>query len=86
MRQPLTTRELSWRGNAEFDRFDVTALVCVAGSGLATIDWAEDRLMRVACLIELEGALIALNPKIGVARWIAAPNPGPFFGGNSQHT
>jgi hypothetical protein len=67
----------------ELDRFDATAMVGVAGSDLAAIDWTEDRLLRVAYLIELERALVALNPKVGVTRWIAAPNPGPFLGGNS---
>jgi hypothetical protein len=67
----------------ELDQFDAAALVGIAGSDLAAIDWTEDRLMRVAYLIELDRALTALNPKIGAARWIAAPNPGPFFDGNS---
>jgi hypothetical protein len=67
----------------ELDRFDAAALVGVAGSDLAAIDWTEERRMRVAYLIELDRALIALDPKIGAARWIAAPNRGPFFDGNS---
>lgn len=67
----------------ELDRYDAAALVGFAGSDLTTIDWTEDRRMRVAYLIELDRALIALNPKIGAARWLAAPNPGPFFDGNS---
>jgi hypothetical protein len=37
----------------------------------------------VAYLIALEAALVRLNPKGGVARWIIASNPGPFFGGST---
>jgi len=60
----------------ELDRFDATAMVGVAGTDLSAIDWAEDRLLRVAYLIELERALVALNPKVGVTRWIAVRPPG----------
>jgi hypothetical protein len=65
------------------DRFDATALVGVAGGEVTTIAWTEDQLLRVGYLIELERALLDLNPKIGVARWIAAPKPGPFFDDHS---
>src|SRR5579871_6699785 len=68
----------------ELDRFDAAALVGVADSDLAAIDWTEDRRMRVAYLIELDRALITLNPKIGTALWIATPNRGPFFDVNLQ--
>jgi hypothetical protein len=50
---------------------------------ITTIDWNGDRLLRAAYLIELEKALQELNPRTGIARWIATPNPGPFFGGDS---
>ena len=67
----------------ELDRFDATALVGSTSVDFATIEWTEDRLLRAAYLIELEKALLGLSPKTRVARWIATPNPGPFFGGNS---
>ncbi len=43
------------------------------------MEWTEDRRIRVAYLIELEKALLKLDPKGGIARWIAAAKPGPFF-------
>jgi hypothetical protein len=67
----------------ELDRFDATALVGSPTIDVTKIEWTEDRLLRAAYLIELEKALLKLNPKTGIARWIATPNPGPFFGGNS---
>jgi hypothetical protein len=67
----------------ELDRFDAAALVGSTTADITTIEWTEDRLLRAAYLIELEVALLELNPKTGIARWIATPNPGPFFGGNS---
>jgi hypothetical protein len=67
----------------ELDWFDATALVGSTTNDTATIEWTADRLMRAAYLIELEKALIELNPKTGIARWIATPNQGPFFAGNS---
>jgi hypothetical protein len=50
---------------------------------IARIEWTEERLLRAAYLIELEKAIRELDPKNGVARWIATPNSGPFFSGNS---
>jgi hypothetical protein len=67
----------------DLDRHDATALLGAAGGDLASVDWTEDRLVRAAYLIELETALDRLAPKGGVARWIVAPNPGPFFAGNA---
>ena len=67
----------------KLDRVDATALVGSTTLDITTIDWNEDRLLRAAYLIELEKALQELNPRIGIARWIATPNPGPFFGGDS---
>jgi len=67
----------------ELDWFDVTSLVGNTNSDIATIEWTGDRLLRAAYLIELEQALLELNPKTGIARWIATPNQGPFFAGNS---
>ena len=67
----------------ELDRFDATALVGSTSVDFATIEWTEDRLLRAAYLIELEKALLGLSPRTRIARWIATPNPGPFFGGNS---
>ena len=67
----------------ELDWLDATALVGGTTNDMTTIEWTEDRRIRAAYLNELEKALIELNPKTGIARWIATPNPGPFFAGNS---
>jgi hypothetical protein len=67
----------------ELDWFDATALVGSTTNDISNIEWTGDRLLRAAYLIELEKALLELNPKTGVARWIATPNQGPFFAGNS---
>jgi len=65
------------------DRHDTTALLGVPGGNLGAVEWTDQRVLRVAYLIALETALVRLNPKGGVARWIIAPNPGPFFAGNT---
>jgi hypothetical protein len=70
-------------GTWELDRFDAAALVGSTTADITTIEWTEDRLLRAAYLIELETALLELNPKGRIARWITTPNPGPFFGGNA---
>jgi Protein of unknown function (DUF2384) len=70
-------------GTWELDRFDAAALVGSTTADITTIEWTEDRLLRAAYLIELETALLGLNPKARIARWIATPNPGPYFGGNA---
>ena len=67
----------------ELDWLDATALVGSKTNDMTTIEWTEDRRLRAAYLNELEKALIELNPKTGIARWIATPNHGPFFAGNS---
>jgi hypothetical protein len=67
----------------ELDWFDATALVCSTTNDMTTIEWTEDRRLRAAYLNELEKALLELNPKTSIARWIATPNQGPFFAGNS---
>jgi len=67
----------------ELDRHDTTALLGVPGGNLGMVEWTDEHLLRVAYLIALETALTRLNPKGGVARWIIAPNPGPFFAGNT---
>jgi hypothetical protein len=67
----------------ELDWLDATALVGGTTNDMKTIEWTEDRRLRAAYLSELEKALIGLNSKTGIARWIATPNPGPFFAGNS---
>jgi hypothetical protein len=67
----------------ELDWSDAMALVSSTSVDATAIEWTEVRLLRAAYLIELEKALLELNPKTGIARWIATPNPGPFFGGNS---
>jgi hypothetical protein len=54
------------------------ALVDSRTVDIARIEWTEERLLRAAYLIELERAVRVLDPKNGVARWIATPNPGPF--------
>ena len=41
------------------------------------------RSLRAAYLVELEAALVRLNPKGGTPRWVVTPNPGPFFAGNT---
>jgi hypothetical protein len=44
--------------------------------------------LKIGCcaayLIELEEALLKLDPKTGLARWVGTPNPGPFFGGGNS--
>jgi hypothetical protein len=67
----------------ELDWFDATALVGSTTNDIATIEWTEERRLRAAYLSEFEKALLELNPKTGIARWIATPNQGPFFAGNS---
>ena len=44
--------------------------------------WTDDQLLRIRYLVELERALIELNPEFGIPHSIAAPKPGPFFAGN----
>ena len=46
---------------------------------MSAIVWTEDLLLRVAYLIELEKALLKLDPKGGIARWVTTRKPGPFF-------
>src|SRR5262252_6020172 len=70
-------------GTWELDQFDAAALVGSTTADITTIEWTDDRLLRVAYLIELETALLELNPKARIARWIATPNPGPYFGGSA---
>ena len=67
----------------ELDRHDATALLGVTGGNLGAVEWTDERLLRAAYLVELEAALVRLNPKGGTARWVVTPNPGPFFAGNS---
>jgi hypothetical protein len=67
----------------KLDRVDATALIDSTTLDITTIDWNEDRLLRAAYLIELEKALLELNPRTGIARWITTPDPGPFFDGDS---
>jgi hypothetical protein len=67
----------------ELDWFDATALVGSKTNDMTAIEWTEDRRLRAAYLDELEKALLELKPKTGIARWIATPNHGPFFAGNS---
>jgi len=70
-------------GTWELDQFDAAALVGSTTADITTIEWTDDRLLRVAYLIELETALLELNPKARIARWITTPNPGPYFGGSA---
>ena len=67
----------------DLDRFDATALVGVAGGDLTAVSWTDDQLRRLAHLVELEAALVRLDPKGGIAHWVITPNPGPFFAGNA---
>jgi len=70
-------------GAWELDRYDAVSLVAATAADFTAVEWTEDRLTRVGYLIDLDKALIELNPKFGIARWIRTPNPGPFFSGNS---
>jgi hypothetical protein len=65
------------------DRYDMLALIGASGQDPAAQAWTDDRLLRVAYLVDLDKALIELAPRFGVRHWIATPKPGPFFGGNS---
>jgi len=65
------------------DRYDALALMGASGRDLSTLVWTSDQLLRITYLIELEKALIELNPKFGIPYWITTPKPGPFFEGNS---
>jgi hypothetical protein len=67
----------------ELDRFDGASLIASDAGDLTTVEWSDDRLARAGYLIELESAMVELNPKFGIASWIKTPNPGPFFAGNS---
>jgi hypothetical protein len=70
-------------GSWELDRYDAASLIAAEAVDFTAVEWSEDRLARVGCLIELDKALHELNPKFGIAHWIKTANPGPFFGGNS---
>jgi hypothetical protein len=65
------------------DPYDALALMGVSGRDLSTLVWTDDQLLRISYLVELERALIELNPKFGIPHWIATPKPGPFFADNS---
>ena len=67
----------------ELDRSDTMALLQAREADYSTIDWTEERLTRLAYLLELEKALSRLEPRGGIPRWISAPKPGPFFGDQS---
>src|SRR5690349_16671610 len=67
----------------ELDSHDAAAMLGAPGDELGSLTWTDERLLRMAYLIELEAALIRLNPKGGIAHWIIATNPGPFFSGNA---
>jgi len=63
--------------------YDALALMGASGRDLSALVWTDDQLLRITYLVELEKALIELNPKFGIPHWIATPKPGPFFEGNS---
>jgi len=65
------------------DPFDAVALVEASARDLSAVTWTDDRLLRVAYLIELEKALIELDPKFGIPHWVVTPKPGPFFEGHA---
>ncbi len=67
----------------ELVRHDTTALLGVTGGDLGAVEWTDERLLRAAYLVELEAALVRLNPKRGIPHWVVTPNPGPFFAGNT---
>src|SRR5689334_19722094 len=47
----------------ELDRHDTAALLGEPDGDLSTIEWTDERLLRVAYLIALETALVRLAPK-----------------------
>lgn len=59
------------------------ALVLAGEADFSKIEWTEERLKRVALLMELENALSKLEPRGGIPRWLSAAKPGPFFGDQS---
>jgi len=67
----------------ELDRSDTMALILAGQADFSTIEWTQERLTRVAFLMELENALFKLQPRGGVPRWLSTAKPGPFFGDQS---
>ncbi len=65
------------------DWSDLGVILGVAADGVTDIAWRDELLLRVAYLMELDKALLDLQPRAGIASWLARPNPGPFFGGDS---
>jgi hypothetical protein len=67
----------------ELDRHDAAAMLGLSGNDLGAVEWTDERLLRVAYLLDLEAALLRLNPKGGIGRWLITANAGPFFAGNA---
>jgi hypothetical protein len=67
----------------ELDRSDAMALIHTTDPDFSTVEWTDERLMRIAYLTELEKALPTLAPRDGIPRWISTVKPGPFFGDQS---
>jgi len=65
------------------DWSDIFMVLGTSGDSMSDITWTEDCLLRIGYLIALDQALHELGPRAGIARWLATPNPGPFFGGDS---
>jgi hypothetical protein len=59
------------------------ALIRASERDLSDVAWTDDKLVRVAYLLDLERALSKLAPKFGIPNWVATPKPGPFFEGTS---
>jgi hypothetical protein len=67
----------------ELDRQDAMALIRMPEEDYSMVDWTEERLARIAHLVELESALPKLDPSGGIPRWLSTAKPGPFFGDES---
>ena len=57
------------------DPYDALALMGASGRDLSALVWTDDQLLRITYLVELEKALIELNPKFGIPHWIATRSP-----------
>ena len=67
----------------ELDGSDAMALIRWPEADFSTISWTEERLTRIAYLVELEKALPRLDPRGSIPRWLSTAKPGPFFGDQS---
>jgi hypothetical protein len=63
----------------ELDWSDTMALIRTPDPDFSTVEWTDERLARVAYLVELEKALPKLDPRGSIPRWLSTAKPGPFF-------